>query len=104
MLSYVATSAIANAVLAGLAAILGGAFLYRLWGDMYQSRDIGSVGFFLLFATIVGFDVWDTAIYVILAYSDGDSTYVLPLTLLKPFIHSVEIIAYLILSLHFRKK
>jgi len=91
-------------IISAVAAILGGMFVYRLWVDMQEARDIGAVGFFLLFTTIVIFDIWDAAIYVILAWNRGDATYVLPLTLLKPFIHSVEIIAYLILSLYFRKK
>lgn len=104
MLSYIEVAAMLNTLTALVAASLGAMFVYRLWGDVWEARDIGAVGFFLVFTTTTLFDVWDAAIYLILAYNGGDASSTLPFTVLKPFIHSIEIIAYLLLSLHFRKR
>lgn len=103
MLSSIVTSAAINALLAAGAAILCSFFLRYLWQDMIESRNIGSVGFFLLFVTVWCFDVWDALVYTALAWNGGDTRTVLPFTLLKPAIHSFEIVAYLMLRLHFRK-
>lgn len=93
-----------NTITSLIAAMLGAMFAFRLWRTLWEDRDIGAVGFFLIFTTTALFDTWDTIIYAVLFWHGGDATFTLPFTVLKPFIHSVEIIAFLLLSLHFRKK
>lgn len=96
-------SAALNVAASTIAAILGAWFIRHLWGDVLQHRDIGSIGFMMIFITAFLFNIWDAAIYTILVVNHSNTSLVLPLTTLKPGIHAVEIFAYLLLYLHFRK-
>lgn len=104
MLSGVELSAAFNVVLSVVSALLGVWFIRHLWSDVLAHRDIGAVGFTMVFVTAFLFNLWDVAIYTILASNDGNAMAVLPLTQIKPFIHTFEIFSYLLLYLHFKKK
>lgn len=103
MLSGVELSAAFNVVLSVISAILGLWFIKHLWGDVLTHRDIGAVGFTMVFVTALLFNLWDAAIYTILVSNGGNAAAVLPFTQIKPFIHTFEIFSYLLLYLHFRK-
>lgn len=101
---FVETTASVNVLVSLAAALLGTWFIRHLWTDVLHHRDIGSIGFLMVFVTVFLFDIWDIIIYVLLFINHGDTTLILPLTTLKPGIHTFEIFAYLLLYLHFRKK
>lgn len=104
MLSGVELSAAFNVVLSVISGLLGLWFIRHLWGDVLTHRDTGAVGFMMVFATAFLFNLWDAAIYSILALNGGDAAAVFPLTRIKPFIHTFEIFAYLLLYLHFKRR
>lgn len=103
MLSGVELSAAFNVALSVISALLGAWFIKHLWSDVLEHRDIGAVGFVMVFVTAFLFNLWDTTAYTVLIANRGDAAAVLPFTQIKPFIHSFEIFAYLLLYLHFRK-
>jgi len=100
---FVEISAVVNVLLSLFAAFLGTWFIRHLWFDVLHHRDIGSVGYFMVFVTAFLFNLWDIVLYTILFINRGDTTLILPLTALKPGIHTVEIFTYLLLYLQFRK-
>lgn len=77
-------------------------FIRHLWSDVINNRDIGAVGFTMIFVTAFLFNLWDAATYAVYL-SDVNNAAVLSLIQVKPFIHVFEIFAYLLLYLHFRK-
>lgn len=101
---FVETSAGVNILFSTIAALLSTWFIRHLWADVLRHRDIGSIGFLMVFITTFLFNIWDMVIYAILLINHGDTTLILPLTAFKPGIHVFEIFAYLLLYLHFRKK
>lgn len=100
---FVEASAAINVAASTVAGILGIWFIRHLWHDVLRHRDIGSIGFLMIFVTALLFNLWDAVIYTILVISHADTSLTLPLTTLKPGIHAIEIFAYLLLYLHFRK-
>lgn len=99
----VEVSAGLNVAVSVISAVLGIWFIKNLWADVLEHRDIGAVGFVMVFITAFLFNLWDAAIYSVLATNGGDAGAVLPFTQVKPFIHTFEIFSYLLLYLHFRK-
>jgi hypothetical protein len=103
VLSGVELSAAFNVVVSVISGLLGLWFIRRLWRDVLEHRDIGAVGFTMVFVTAFLFNVWDAATYSMLVLNGGDAAAVLPFTQVKPFIHAFEIFSYLLLYLHFKK-